>query len=193
MDEIDFPAGASERERNVKWEKLGEVADADFGFSDLVEGPEVTRYSVRVLLLNERGEICMLKSMKYGYFQMPGGGVELGENLEEALKREAREETGFEIFEIKPLGYFCEHREGAQNTFDYRKIATFAFVARAGAEVGTEYTDDEKGQGFAPVWLEVNEALKIFQDAEGKKESYAGHFENRRDLTLMRALAKWLD
>ena len=50
------------------------------------------------LLLVERG-----KEPLKGYWSLPGGIVETGEKLEEAIRREVREETGLEV---EPLSIF---------------------------------------------------------------------------------------
>ncbi len=41
----------------------------------------------------------------YGIFTLPGGGVELGETLEEAVVREVREETALEVRPVGLAGY----------------------------------------------------------------------------------------
>jgi len=47
----------------------------------------------------------------FGKYTIPGGGLELGESIEEALIREVREETGVTVAEPKLLGvessFFC--------------------------------------------------------------------------------------
>jgi nucleoside triphosphatase len=60
------------------------------------------------VIQNERGEylICRKphnRGVFPGQWALPGGGVELGERMEEALRREMREEVGLEICEIRPL------------------------------------------------------------------------------------------
>mgnify|MGYP000017861932 CR=1 FL=1 len=187
---ITFPPGANEYERSIEWSNLGEISDSDFGFSDLAEKLDRARYNVRILLFDKNGKICVIRSAKYGYIQIPGGGIEGDESLEQALRRETREETGFEIREIEPLGYFCENRESVYNIHNWKKSITFAFVAKIEKEVGTDYTDDEIAEGFEPSWIKVDEALSIFSNAEGKIASYSGNFSNRRDLILIKSLIR---
>ena len=52
--------------------------------------------SVDILAENEKGEILLVKDPKRGW-TWPGGIVENGENLIDAVRREAREESGAEV------------------------------------------------------------------------------------------------
>jgi len=67
--------------------------------------PEI---SVGGLILNNKGEILLVKSQKWpgiNKYTMPGGHIEIGETIEEALKREIKEEVGLEIKPIKFLTF----------------------------------------------------------------------------------------
>src|SRR3990167_11236908 len=57
-----------------------------------------------LILESEKGEILLVKrkvSPKKGYWDVPGGFIDFGENLEESLKREIKEELGIQIFNLK--------------------------------------------------------------------------------------------
>lgn len=61
--------------------------------------------SVGAFIINDKGEVLLMKRSQNaknerGKWEAPGGAVEFGETLEEAIRREMREELGVEI-EIK--------------------------------------------------------------------------------------------
>jgi 8-oxo-dGTP pyrophosphatase MutT (NUDIX family) len=53
----------------------------------------------RVMFINAKGEICLIKHGYVAGWQLPGGGVDRGQTIEEAAARELEEEAGF-----TPLG-----------------------------------------------------------------------------------------
>jgi nucleoside triphosphatase len=72
------------------------------------------RVVVVALVRNAAGDYLLCKMPETrgvfpGQWGLPGGGVEPGETLEEALRREVREEVGLEIAGIRPL-FFKERR-----------------------------------------------------------------------------------
>jgi 8-oxo-dGTP pyrophosphatase MutT (NUDIX family) len=54
------------------------------------------RPSVYAIIL-DNGKVLLLNTRHTGTYSLPGGGIDIGETLEVALKREVREETGLEI------------------------------------------------------------------------------------------------
>jgi nucleoside triphosphatase len=65
--------------------------------------PEPT---VGVFIFNKAGEMLLLVSHKFpGKYVVPGGHVELGERLEETAVREAKEETGLDIYGLKFINF----------------------------------------------------------------------------------------
>lgn len=182
--DIEFPEKATSEERAINWRKIAEIKDADFGFNDPKEKTDVIRFCVRVLLFNEKGEICVVKSEKYGYMQLPGGGIDEGEGIVEALRRETVEETGWLISDIEPIGYTLERREDKRNTHPWGKDISYVFKAMPAEEVGTNYMEDEVAEGFKPIWLKLEDFIAEQEQHEGHIENYSGCFSNRRDLTI---------
>jgi nucleoside triphosphatase len=61
--------------------------------------PEPT---VGAVIFNPDNKILLCKSHKWNNkYIIPGGHIELGEKMEEALRREIREETGLEIYDVR--------------------------------------------------------------------------------------------
>lgn len=62
----------------------------------------VFRPGVYAVIVNDKNEVLLTQN-KSGKFWMPGGGIDIGEKIEEALKREIREETNIKDLKIKEL------------------------------------------------------------------------------------------
>ena len=98
------------QKRLIKNEKVPEVKKGLFCYTKIMKvknkfprGIEVLGMSV---IENAKGEILLVKSPKwYDKWVMPGGHVEPGENIEAAILREGKEETGLRLKLIKIIGW----------------------------------------------------------------------------------------
>ena len=91
---------------------------------------------------------------EFDLFSLPGGGVEDGESIEEALRREVAEETGVNILEIKELGYVEENRAYC----DYTQISYYFIVTTDSTEFHSHLTADEAKHGTTVNWYTLEEA-----------------------------------
>lgn len=181
---MEFPKYTTDKERAIKWHKIAEIKDVDFGFNTPKEKTGNTRFGVRVILLNGKNEICVIRSKKYGYMQIPGGGIEDGESIIEALRRETEEETGFLIKDVVPIGYTLEKREDVRNNYNWDQNISFVFTALSDKAVGTKYMEDELAEGFEPIWIKLEDFIAKQEDREGKIANYGGCFSNKRDIEI---------
>ena len=122
--------------------------------------PEPT---VGALIFNPDGKLFLMKSHKWkGQYVMPGGHIELGESMEQALKREIMEETGLDIYDIEFIGF---QEFIFDDTFWERKH--FIFFDYACKTDSTDVTLNSEAQEY--VWIAVEDVLKLQLDPFTKK------------------------
>ena len=62
--------------------------------------------TVGALIFDPQGKLFLMKSHKWhGKYVVPGGHIELGETMQEALRREVKEETNLDVFDVEFLLY----------------------------------------------------------------------------------------
>src|SRR4051812_17391569 len=105
-------------------EVLKTIRDNDFGL-EIPDRPIVQeRRAARAVVFDKEGNVALLNATKKHFHKLPGGGLEEGEDVETALRREVLEEIGCKITNVRELGVIEEFR----HKFDLRQIS-YCFLA----------------------------------------------------------------
>ncbi len=136
------------------------------------------RLTVKTVIVNKEGKILLLKraindKTNPGAYDLPGGGLEKGETIELALKREIEEETGIKNISIGDVIKISEYPKGHKDLDHLKGIRFIAYVGEENESIklsGAEHSDFE--------WLPLEEAIKKL-----KKDGFEGEKRN----TLIKA------
>lgn len=144
------------------------LRDEDFGLESVEFNNPRIRYGARGIIIREDGKIAIFNKSNKNEYKLPGGGVDKGEDIKEAFKREALEETGCEIEIIDELGTIEEHK-----SLDNFKQISYLFVGKVLKDNNKlELTQKEKDEGAKLIWVDKEEGLKLITNClENLKES----------------------
>jgi len=111
--------------------------------------------AVGALILNPEGKLFLMKSHKWhGQYVIPGGHIELGETIEQALKREVREETNLDIHDIE----FLIFQEFIYDKSFWKKdhYIFFDYLCRS---YSSDVVLNEEAEEY--IWISVEEAQNL--------------------------------
>ena len=150
------------------------------------------RYAVRTILINNNGEIALLHKTKKNEYKLIGGGIEENEDKEQALKREALEESGCEIQIEQELGYTMEFK-----SHDNFIQTSYIYISKVvGNTNELHLTEQEFKEGSELCWFTPEMALeKILNCYENLKPSeysslYSSKFIIKRDSQILKYYIK---
>lgn len=118
------------------------------------------REAARAIVQDAEGKVALLHVSNDGYYKLPGGGIEEGEDRLVALARECEEEIGCAIEVQGEVGIVIEWRK-FQSLFH----TSYCYAARVKGEKGVpHFTDSEIDHGFQIVWVTYDEAVRLMTE-----------------------------
>jgi 8-oxo-dGTP pyrophosphatase MutT (NUDIX family) len=139
-----------------------------------------TREAARAVLLSDSGQIFLMNVRLHGYLKLPGGGIDEGESVEEALARELMEEVGCKAELVSEVGKIVEYR-------DYEKLkqTSYCFIAKQVDEQReSSLEESELLEGMIETKAgNIEEAIDLL--ANDKPDNLEGKFIQRRDLAFL--------
>jgi nucleoside triphosphatase len=115
--------------------------------------------TVGVFIFNSNGELLLLQSHKWpGRSVVPGGHVELGETLEQTVLREAKEETGLDVYDLE---FICFQ----ECIYDpaFWKPRHFIFFDYAAKTDSLDVQLNDEAEGYR--WVKLDETLDLPPDS----------------------------
>lgn len=141
-----------------------------------------SRQAARAVVTDASGRVPLLFVSKHNYHKLPGGGVEVGEDMKIALARELLEEIGCEAEANGEVGEIVEYRE----SWNLKQISYCYIATQHGKINPPDFTESELREGFEIKWLEnLETAIKTLK--VDKPDNYEGKFIQKRDLTFLLA------
>ena len=119
-------------------------------------------FNLRVygLLFNSKNEVLISDERRNGvsFTKFPGGGLEFGEGLSAALKREFQEEIGIEV-EVGELFYVNDFLQVSAFNKDHELLSFYYFVNYADCtQIRIEkYTHPLTNEGEKQRWISLSE------------------------------------
>lgn len=114
--------------------------------ADAVNSAPIFRIGVFALIFDE-GCILLGHRRDVDWWNLPGGGMEVGETVDEALRREVREETGLEVEVEQLVGVYSKPQK-------QEVVLTFRCHVVSGTLQATDETSESRY--FAPDALPPN-------------------------------------
>ncbi len=112
------------------------------------------RAGAYAVLLRDGSVLLTHQSAPVPEFQLPGGGIERGEPVLQALHREVREETGWRIVPLRRLGVFRRFTYMPEYGIWAEKLCTI-YLARPVRLLGPP-----SEPGHSAMWLPMDEAVE---------------------------------
>jgi ADP-ribose pyrophosphatase YjhB (NUDIX family) len=130
---------------------------------DYYDSPEAPRANslvpaVNVVVVNDAGEILLIRRTDNGSWALPGGAIDLGESVAQAAVRETLEESGIECAITGLVGIYSDPRHVILYTSNGEARQEFSIVLTARPLSGQPTPSSEAsaalGRGIRPLRLQ---------------------------------------
>lgn len=164
------------------------------GDVDLESEPTRLRRAARGIILND-GKIALVHSKTLDFYKFPGGGVEDGEDLKEALIREVAEEAGLKVIpdSVREFG-LVKSREADTDNGIFEQDNYYYVCEVEPDSIEQDLDEYESDLEFTPVFISPLEAAGVNR-GHLEKRDFAKHMREvilDREAGVLEIIAKEL-
>ncbi|MCK0715935.1 NUDIX hydrolase [Chromohalobacter sarecensis] len=143
------------------------------------------RHAARGIVLRD-DRMLLLFTERYNDFSLPGGGIDEGEDIVVALKRELEEETGARDVQVKEhYGFIEEYRPYWKPQFDLMHMTSHFFMCDVAPKLADARMESyEVANGMKPIWVPVSEAVSHNRQVMARQEGTMGQSIQRETFML---------
>ncbi len=143
------------------------------------------RRAARAVLKDEDGKVALMFAGQRKYYKLPGGGIDVGEEVSGAMARELLEETGCTAEVTGEIGIVEEWRD-----YDELHQISYAFTAIKKDQIAPPaFTQGELDEGFEVRWVNgIDLAIRLV-GAEVSHKDVEVRFMAQRDVAILKAAA----
>ena len=145
------------------------------------------RITARAIVKNQDGLYAVMYADKFKLHSLPGGGVEDGEDVLTALRREVYEETGCACDEIQELGIVAENRA----SLDYTQINYYFVVTTTHTPGENHLTEAEQDSRTVVEWHTYDEMVRLINEQEFDR--IQGKYLKARDVVALQEYSRWVE
>lgn len=143
------------------------------------------RITARAIVKNQDGLYAVMYADKFKLHSLPGGGVEDGEDVLTALRREVYEETGCICDEIQELGIVAENRA----SLDYTQINYYFEVTTTHTPGENHLTEAEQDSRTVVNWVSFDELVQLINEQDFDRVQ--GKYLKARDVAALQEYASY--
>lgn len=138
------------------------------------------------IIENDNGEILLVKNSYKNTYTTPGGQVEVGENLIDALKREISEETGAMV-NVNKLICVSSNTGTHKGYNGYNIVPTKVMLGFTCTYIGGElHTSDENKE---TIWVPKDKVLEYI-DSPNLIERFKAYFNSKDEIQYLEYVTK---
>ena len=113
----------------------------------------IVRPSVYAVMFNT-DHVALVTNTTSGRYYLPGGGIEVGESLEEGLHREIKEETGIEITQVQLINAAEDFFYHDPTDTAYHALQFYYYALPKSLDLSTDHQVDDGESN--PQWIAID-------------------------------------